>query len=253
MKNNLWKSYFIFSKKERVAVTILLLLIAVFAVLPFFWPVTKIPVEVDTATAGKAAQLQQVTAQEATTDADSANQISVDAPLRQSPAGSEVKPVSLFFFNPNTLDEDGWKRLGVAEKTINTIRRYISKGGHFKRPEDIRKIYGLQKEQADALVPYVQIEQPLPLSDTKPLTPEKETPVAARKTLLQIQPLNINTATEEEWKALPGIGDVLSKRIVKFRTKLKGFVSVQQVGQTYGLADSVFQKILPYLRLENTP
>ena len=99
----------------------------------------------------------------------------------------------------------------------------------------------------------MQIEQPLPETNNKPLLPEKETPVAAKKTVQEIQPLNVNTATEEEWKALPGIGDVLSKRIVKFRTKLKGFISVQQVGQTYGLADSVFQKILPYLRLENNP
>ena len=34
MKNDQWKSYFIFTKKERVAVSILLLLIALFVLLP---------------------------------------------------------------------------------------------------------------------------------------------------------------------------------------------------------------------------
>ena len=253
MKNDQWKSYFIFTKKERVAVSILLLLIALFVLLPFFWPVPQKPVVIDSATAKTVAQLQQSPDSDATADNDSANSIIAGSPLRQYPAGSGAKPVSLFYFNPNTLDEEGWKRLGVKEKTINTIKRYIGKGGHFKQPEDIRKIYGLPTEQAETLIPYVQIEQPLPETNNKPLLPEKETPVAAKKTVQEIQPLNVNTATEEEWKALPGIGDVLSKRIVKFRTKLKGFISVQQVGQTYGLADSVFQKILPYLRLENNP
>ena len=253
MKNDQWKSYFIFTKKERVAVSILLVLIALFAMLPFFWPIPQKRVVIDSATAIKVAQMQQSPDSDATADNDSADTIRAEPPLRQYPAGPEFKPVSLFFFNPNTLDEDGWKRLGVKEKTINTIKRYIGKGGHFKQPEDIRKIYGLPTKQAEALIPYVQIEQPLPKTNNKPLLPEKETPVAAKKSVQQIQPVNINTATEEEWKALPGIGDVLSKRIVKFRTKLKGFISVQQVGQTYGLADSVFQKILPYLRLENNP
>jgi competence ComEA-like helix-hairpin-helix protein len=36
---------------------------------------------------------------------------------------------------------------------------------------------------------------------------------------------------------------------VNFRNKLGGFYSIDQVGETFGLADSTFQKIKPYLRL----
>ena len=252
MKNNQWKSYFIFSKKERIAVTILLLLIVVFAIFPYFWPIPKNTVAIDGETAGKVEQLQQTKLHNATVMADSANKSDHEVELRQSPISFNQKKDILFYFDPNTLDDEGWKRLGVKEKTIATIRKYISKGGHFKQPDDIRKIYGLQKEQADALIPYVKMNQPLTKLEKKSLQ-EKASSIVAIKKVEQIQSININTATEEEWKALPGIGEVLSKRIVKFRTKLKGFISIQQVGKTYGLADSVYQKLLPYLRLENTP
>jgi len=66
------------------------------------------------------------------------------------------------------------------------------------------------------------------------------------------QPIFINQASVEEWTRLRGIGDVLSRRIVTFRDKMGGFTHVDQVGQTYGLADSVFQQIRPRLRLEKT-
>ena len=37
----------------------------------------------------------------------------------------------LFYFDPNTLTVEGWKKLGIREKTANTIQNYISKGGKF--------------------------------------------------------------------------------------------------------------------------
>lgn len=63
--------------------------------------------------------------------------------------------------------------------------------------------------------------------------------------------VNINTADTLLWEQLPGIGPVLASRIVRFRERLGGFYSIAQVGETYGLADSVFNKIQPLLRLSD--
>lgn len=61
--------------------------------------------------------------------------------------------------------------------------------------------------------------------------------------------VDINRADSLLWEQLPGIGPVLARRIVYFRERLGGFHSIAQVGETYGLADSVFNKIQPLLRL----
>ena len=55
--------------------------------------------------------------------------------------------------------------------------------------------------------------------------------------------LNINTADSTKWILLPGIGAGYARRIIYFREKLGGFCSVNQVAETRGLPDSVFQKI----------
>lgn len=60
--------------------------------------------------------------------------------------------------------------------------------------------------------------------------------------------IEINTADTTAFIQLPGIGSKLASRIVLFREKLGGFYSVKQIAEVYGLKDSVYRKILPYLR-----
>jgi competence ComEA-like helix-hairpin-helix protein len=67
-----------------------------------------------------------------------------------------------------------------------------------------------------------------------------------------IDKVEINEADTSAFISLPGIGSKLSQRIIAFRNKLGGFYSVDQVGETYFLADSTFQKIKPFLFLRNT-
>ena len=51
-------------------------------------------------------------------------------------------------------------------------------------------------------------------------------------------------------KSLPGIGDVLSKRIVKFhRNAVHGFKAVEDVRKLTVLPTPAYQVILPYLAI----
>lgn len=64
--------------------------------------------------------------------------------------------------------------------------------------------------------------------------------------------IDINTADTSAFIALPGIGSKLAARIVLFRQKLGGFYSVKQIGEVYGLKDSVFRRISPMLRCDSS-
>jgi competence protein ComEA len=149
----------------------------------------------------------------------------------------------LFEFDPNTIDEAGWKRLGLRDKTIGTIVNFRNKGGKFRTADDIEKIWGLFPDEAARLKPYVRIAartEPDYKSNYKPYKPYEKPAIVA---------VDINTADTSALMALPGIGAKLSARILQFRNKLGGFHSVEQVKETYALHDSVFQKIAPYLKL----
>ncbi|MEO5908645.1 MAG: helix-hairpin-helix domain-containing protein [Ginsengibacter sp.] len=156
---------------------------------------------------------------------------------------------SVFYFDPNSASIKDWMRLGIREKTANTIQKYISKGGKFYKPEDIKKIWGLSESDAARLIPYVSIKkiekESLRFDQNK--YPEKE-PYSNK---YSVQNIDINVADTAAYIALPGIGSKLSKRIIAFREKLGGFYSIDQVGETYLLPDSTFQKIKKYLVLNS--
>ena len=155
MAKAIWKDYFSFSKKERIAVVILLIIIVVFIVLPFFFsPHFKNPV-VDLKLQQQLLALQNAK-QPTDTIADSAEVYKESQHITTKK--STINNANLFYFDPNTLDLAGWQRIGLQDKTINTILNYRKKGGRFRQPEDLRKIYSLQKEEADLLIPYVQIK-----------------------------------------------------------------------------------------------
>lgn len=156
----------------------------------------------------------------------------------------------VFYFDPNTASFAEWQRLGVKAKTINTIEKYISKGGKFYKPEDIQKIWGLSPVDAKRLMPYVSIKNEAKqyTSFEKKEYPETKTAYSPKV----LSPIDVNLADTAAFISLPGIGSKLSQRIISFRDKLGGFYSIDQVGETYLLPDSTFQKIKPRLIITKT-
>jgi competence ComEA-like helix-hairpin-helix protein len=156
-------------------------------------------------------------------------------------------PPEVFYFDPNTAPASDWKRLGVKDKTAENIQKYLSKGGHFYKAVDLSKIWGLHPEDIKRLFPYVRIEQ------NKTDYSQNNLPVKQASYVPKtIQPVDINTADTTAFIALPGIGSKLAQRIINFRDKLGGFNSIDQVGETFGLPDSTFQKIKSRLILTSS-
>ena len=136
----------------------------------------------------------------------------------------------LFTFDPNTSSDQDFLRLGLSEKQIQTIRNYQSKGGSFRRQADFLKIYGISQSQKDALSSYVTIA-------------EKGKAIAENKPPLSEIYLEINATDSIELMKLPGIGNKLSKRIVRYRDLLGGFYSLAQLKEVYGLSEKAIQQM----------
>jgi competence protein ComEA len=242
----MWKrfisDYLNFTKKERAGIVVLFILIAFFVAVPFFFPFFIHTKPTDAALFKKQIDLLQV--QQA--DSNKYTKRNVDREDYQNyrePENSRYPNKTkgeLFAFDPNTLDEAGWKRLGIRDKTIATIQNFVQKGGRFYKPEDIGKIWGLHEDEVQRLVPFVQIKNKQKENyPAKQLYANKEYIKSTYSNTL----IDINTADTTVLIALPGIGSKLSQRILSFREKLGGFYKVDQIGETYGLPDSTFQKI----------
>lgn len=246
MDKGIWKDYFAFSKMQRRGVIVLCVIIVLLIALPYlFSPEFKKPF------VNQELQ-QQLLAMQKVPD-ENADQLTTDKEPQQEDAFSNTPSGSNglhpFGFDPNKLDEAGFTQMGLSNAVIQNILRYRNKGGRFNKPDDFRNINGLQKSEADILVPYINIESTKQQTQIEKAVPVNEEPVEIAKPVFK--KLDINTVTAEELEALPGIGDVLSKRIVKFRNAVNGFKSLEDIKKTYGLSDSVYQVILPYLTLSD--
>ncbi|MBK8554740.1 MAG: helix-hairpin-helix domain-containing protein [Lewinellaceae bacterium] len=165
--------------------------------------------------------------------------------FREQTASKPAEPAAqkaLFSFDPNTATEEELLRLGIPTKTVGNMLRYREKAGQFRQASDLEKIYGMPETCFKALLPYINIA---PLKQTNNTArnfasgPEKYAPKILR--------VDINQADATAWEQLPGIGTGRAKQIIRFRERLGGFNNPIQVGETWGLPDSVFQKILPWL------
>ena len=246
----MWKhfiaDYLSFSKKERTGILVLVLLIGFFIGLPFLYPFFIKPRPTNATIFKKA--IASLSIKQAAHTKQFSNQNEEDKLIQSYSSSGGNQPIKgeLFYFDPNTADNQDWKRLGVRDNTIATIQHFLSKGGRFYKREDIGKIWGLHPNEAKRLIPYIQIQslQATYFSDKKEF--KKKVPVPAS---YSVMPIDINSADTAAFISLPGIGSKLSQRIINFREKLGGFYMVEQIGETFGLPDSTFQKIKPHLKI----
>ncbi|MCB0546224.1 MAG: helix-hairpin-helix domain-containing protein [Phaeodactylibacter sp.] len=175
------------------------------------------------------------------------------APARQVKMQREEENTPLlqpFPFDPNTVTEEELGRLGLPERLARNILKYREKGGRFREPESLKKIYGMEEDTYLALAPFIRIGEPARLPrKAEAAESEEERPQAYSAVPATPVAIDINRADEQAWQQLYGIGPGYARRIVRFREKLGGFAHIGQVGETYGLPDSTFQQILPQLRM----
>lgn len=111
-------------------------------------------------------------------------------------------------FNPNEVSSEYWEKIGLQPKMAKRAHLFIQSGSGISKSSDLLQIYGFQKEWIQELEKYLVF---------KKLT------------------IDLNAATASELESIRGIGEKLSNRIIRFREKLGGFVSTQQLYQVYGL------------------
>jgi competence protein ComEA len=246
--------YFLFSRKERRGIYVLLTVITAMWMIPYFFssPVSEISVEELAVINTALDSLDKLEKQAEKRYPGSGEKKWVDN--KPQNAGSHYRyvfsPGSLFEFNPNTATAAEWKELGLPDKTIGTLMKYLSKGGRIRKPEDLQKIYGFPEEAYEKLKPYIRLPEngaAHPGTDKKTAPGDKSYAKPYREKSNQFSKVLINHSDSVAWETLPGIGPKLAARILSYRRKLGGFHSIEQVGETFGLPDSVFSRIRPFL------
>lgn len=160
---------------------------------------------------------------------------------------------SLFTFDPNTASLNDLVRLGLRPKVAQTILNYRNKGGRFYKKEDFAKIYTLSEQDYKRLLPYIKIaDRNSPGQYAAANNYSRQTADSTVRAYPQKQnkPVPVNTAAAEELMQLKGIGTGYAHRIIKYREILGGYHKVEQLKEVYGMTDSLYEAIKPYIVIE---
>lgn len=162
------------------------------------------------------------------------------------------KSLHLFVFDPNTVSLQQLLQLGLKEKTAQIFLRFRNKGFVFKEKKDLQKVYGISGNLYAQLEPYILISEnknikkdPDSYRDEKTQSIEKSYPASAKTAPVKAQNVKVelNAADSLSLISINGIGPAYAKRILKYRTMLGGYVSVEQLKEVYGLSEEVYEKV----------
>ncbi len=158
--------------------------------------------------------------------------------LKDEEIKKEVKPKAearyehLKVFDPNLVTDGELKIMGFPDNVISNISKFRRSGGRFFKKEEFRKIYGVSDSAFTKIAPYINIIDLNPKAKIL-----RNTNIGIPKV---IKIINLNTADSAQLVRLKGIGPGFALRIIKYRTRLGGFIFPEQLLEVFGMDSSRF-------------
>ena len=161
------------------------------------------------------------------------------AARRKLPAAAELFP-----FNPNEADSATLLRVGLKPWQVRNLLKYRRKGGRWRSADDFRRLYGLTGEEFQRLRPYIIIP---PSAEENQNSFAKD--AGKRDSLRRIYPekfgeltvLSLNAADTTLLQRIPGIGRYRAAQICRYRERLGGYISTEQLREIGDLPDGIEQ------------
>lgn len=166
--------------------------------------------------------------------------------LARRKGGAAEQAHALFPFDPNHADSATLRRLGLAGWQVRNLMKYRRKGGRWRSPDDFSRLYGLSEEEFRLLRPYIRIaDADRRRSDRAAAYPAGQTQRGERPDYEKIEKyaegtkISLSQADTTALKRIPGVGSYYASKIVAYRERLGGFVSVAQVDEIEGLPPGI--------------
>ena len=139
-------------------------------------------------------------------------------------------PVSKF--NPNNYSLSDWMNLGLSEKQSVVVLKFSSRGIYSE--QDLKRIFVIP----DVLFELIRDSVVYP--ERFQNSPNQE---SFKKQAKQITLINLNTADTTEFMKIYGIGAFYAKQIIRYREKLGGYFTKEQLFEVWKMTNEAYDKI----------
>jgi len=150
-----------------------------------------------------------------------------------------------FIFDPNTIGIAEWQKLGLSARQAQSILTYRSRGGQFRKTEDLKKMYTISDRMYAELAPYVHIKNKAE-QQNRAFVPR---PAFVKPALKVIE---LNGADTTELDLIKGVGMTFANRIVKYRNRIGGFYKKEQLMEVFGIDSVKYLEIKDQVRIDET-
>ena len=144
-------------------------------------------------------------------------------------------------FNPNYISLSKGYQLGLSVKEIERLHLYRDSGEFINSVAAFEQITQVTPSWIKQYSPYFKFPDWVTTQTEKTKRPKS------------IEVKDLNTSSARDLTQVRGIGEVLSKRIVKYRTRLQGFDELDQLYEVYGLDSLVVEKVKRQFKLITKP
>ncbi|CAL2082260.1 ComEA family DNA-binding protein [Tenacibaculum sp. 190524A05c] len=160
----------------------------------------------------------------------------------------EKRKPKIFPFNPNFITDYKGYQLGMSIEEIDRLHKFRKGNKYVNSAKEFQNVTLVSDSLLNKISPHFKF----PDWVSKKKTKFSELKSNAKKEM-EITTNDINLATQEDFKTINGVGVKLSERIIKYRSKLKGFVFEDQLNEIWGLEDEVVKRILKVFTIQSTP
>lgn len=167
------------------------------------------------------------------------------------------KEFKIYPFNPNYITDYKGYQLGMSVKEIDRLFAHRKQGKFINSKEEFQQITKVSDSLLIKIAPYftfpdwvLQREKEL---KRKRVTNTQNIEKQSISDIVHLSSLDLNKATASDFRAIRGVGEKLSERIVKYRKKLKGFTYNDQLFEVWKLDKSIAEKILGVFSIIEKP
>lgn len=158
--------------------------------------------------------------------------------------------IQMQVFDPNTVDSMTLLHLGFKPWQAKNMLKYRTKGGKYRKKEDLKKLYGMTDSMYLALTPYIYIKDSI-VVDSARIDSVRTDSLPKWKSTKKDTILNLRTADTTELKLIRGIGSYRAKMIVRYREQLGGYARVEQIMEARGMDKVIADSILPHFYIDS--
>lgn len=233
MKN--YRSHFVYTRNQRNGILLLLLLIGVLQMgLHFvdFQPESEFAFN-DERTLAFQEQL------------DSLKEVAI-----------ENRKPKIYPFNPNFISDYKGYQLGMSNEEIDKLQAFRSQNRYVNSAKEFQQVTGVSDTLLKTMSPYFKFPEWVTKRALRQAQRNKEKETfknESTKDKSLISTTDINKAAWTDFIAVDGVDDELAERIIKYRSKLQGFVFPDQIFEVWGLDRSTGKEILKVFSVQSKP